>query len=64
MKRLVLLFLIIPFLSFGQGETVKEFYESRRIKSQVKEVDGVREGIYTEWHENGNKKVEGVYRVG
>ena len=58
------LLFLTPLLSFGQGETVKDFYESRRLKSQVKEVDGLREGTYTEWYENGAKKVEGTYKKG
>jgi antitoxin component YwqK of YwqJK toxin-antitoxin module len=58
-----MLLMTLPILVNGQ-EKVKEFYESKRLKSVSTQNDGVLDGMFIEWYENGNKKAKGNFQGG
>ena len=63
MKKLILLLLFIPLVSFGQtkdGE-IKTYYESGELKSTGNYVNGLEQGEYKFYYESGQLKMEGVY---
>ena len=47
MKKLILLLLFIPLVSFGQviNEEVKTYYESGELETIVNIVDGLNQGM-------------------
>ena len=47
MKKLILLLLFIPLVSFGQviNEEVKTYYESGELETIVNIVDGLKQGM-------------------
>ena len=54
MKKLILLLLFIPLVSFGQtGEVRKTYYNSGELKSTINYVDGFRYGEYKYYWESG-----------
>ena len=67
MKKLILLLLFIPLVSFGQvknGE-IKTYYDSGELESTVNYVDDLRQGEYNYYWNSGEleyslKYVDGV----
>jgi len=55
MKKLILLLLFIPLVSFGQviNEEVKTYYESGGLKSITNYVDGLKQGEWKYYYESG-----------
>ena len=57
MKKLLLLLLFIPLVSFGQtGEVRKTYYDSGELKRTQNLVDGLVQGEYKEYYESGELK--------
>ncbi len=61
MKKFILL-LIIPFLSFGQTETKKEYYQNGQLKNETNYKDGKLDGYY-KWYTR-DVILEGLYKEG
>ena len=51
---------------FGQEANVyKEYYPiTKELKSEWHYLDGKLNGLWTEWHKNGQKKEDGQYKDG
>ena len=63
MKKIILLLLFIPLVSFGQvknGE-IKTYYGSGELKSTGNYVNGLEQGEYKFYYESGKLKMEGIY---
>ena len=66
MKKLILLLLFIPLVSFGQvknGE-VKTYYESGKLFSVANWKNDKEDGLWKVYYENGQLKVEQNYKDG
>ena len=45
MKKLLLLLLCVPLIGFGQGETIKTYYDNGQLKSE----ENYKDGNWTYW---------------
>ncbi len=56
MKKLILLLLFIPLVSFGQVKNGEHntYYESGELKVTVNYVDGVKQGLEKLFYESGS----------
>ena len=63
MKKLILLLLFIPLVSFGQviNEEVKTYYESGELETIVNIVDGLKQGEAKWYYKSGKLKSTANY---
>ena len=64
MKKIVFLFLIFPFIGFGQSEEKIEYWENGQVLSQIYYLEGKRDGSCRHWYKNGQLMNEGFYKNG
>ena len=64
MKKLLLILLCLPLISFGQTETKKEYWDNGQIKSVEYYKDGKRDGKFSYYFENGKIKTEKIWKDG
>ena len=61
MKQIIfLLFLLVPFLSFGQTE---QFYDNLGRKAEGKMADGLQTGVWKVWDKEGHLESTGAYTI-
>jgi antitoxin component YwqK of YwqJK toxin-antitoxin module len=64
MKKLLLILLITPLLSFGQTKVELEYWDNGSVLSQVHYLDGKRDGSCRYYYKNGTLMNEGFYKKG
>ena len=62
MKKLLLLFLLIPVIGLSQNEPYQAYYDNGQLKVSGQYIDGNQEGIWKYYHENGQLSSEGNYK--
>ena len=62
MKKLLLILLCLPLIGLGQIETKKEYWDNGQIKSVECYKNGKRDGKFSYYFENGQKRCEKYYK--
>ena len=64
MKKILLILFIIPFIGVGQTEVKIEYWDNRKVLSQIHYLDEKRDGSCKYWYKDGQTMMEGFYKNG
>ena len=63
-KLLFILLLTIPFVGFGQSDTIKKYYDNGQLMFEGNTIDGEENGLWKEYYENGNNRSKWFFQDG